>query len=69
VLLPGADIEHATASLERLKRATPPVTTFSAGVATWDGRETSEDLIARADAALYSAKDAGRDRVIAVFRV
>jgi two-component system cell cycle response regulator len=66
VLLPGADLEQATATLERLKQATPPVTTFSAGVATWDGTETSEDLIARADKALYSAKSAGRDRVVAV---
>jgi diguanylate cyclase (GGDEF)-like protein len=69
VLLPGADIEQATATLERLKAATPPVTTFSAGVAGWDGTETSEDLIARADAALYTAKNAGRDRVVAVLGV
>jgi diguanylate cyclase (GGDEF)-like protein len=66
VLLPGADLEQATATLERLRAATPPVTTFSAGVAAWDGTETSEDLIARADAALYAAKGAGRNRVIAV---
>lgn len=66
VLLPGADLEQATATLERLREVTPPVTTFSAGVASWDGTETSEDLITRADAALYSAKSAGRDRVVAV---
>ena len=66
VLLPGADIDHATAALERLKAVTPDGATFSAGVATWDRTETSEDLISRADEALYAAKDAGRDRVIAV---
>jgi PleD family two-component response regulator len=31
-------------------------------VAAWDGSETGQQLLARADAALYSAKSAGRDR-------
>jgi diguanylate cyclase (GGDEF)-like protein len=64
VLLPGATAELATGVLERLRGATPAGQTFSAGVATWDGTETSEDLIARADQALYQAKDAGRDRIL-----
>jgi PleD family two-component response regulator len=34
------------------------------GVATWSG-ETPDLLLRRADEALYAAKDAGRDRVIA----
>jgi diguanylate cyclase (GGDEF)-like protein len=63
VLLPGASAELATSVLERLRSATPAGQTFSAGVATWDGNETSEELIARADRALYQAKDAGRDRI------
>lgn len=39
--------------------------TLSAGIAEFDRREmrTPEDLVARADAALYQAKAAGRDRV------
>ncbi|MCK6526136.1 diguanylate cyclase [Myxococcota bacterium] len=39
--------------------------TLSVGIATWpdDGR-TPKDLIARADEALYAAKEAGRDRVV-----
>ena len=49
--------------LERLRSATPAGQTFSAGVATWDGNETSEELITRADQALYKAKDTGRDRI------
>jgi diguanylate cyclase len=65
VLLPGATAELATGVLERLRGATPAGQTFSAGVATWDGDETSEELIARADQALYQAKDAGRDRILA----
>jgi diguanylate cyclase len=49
---------------ERLRAATPHAQTFSAGLAGWDGREVSEELVARADRALYAAKAAGRDRVI-----
>lgn len=37
--------------------------TFSAGLATWDGVESAEELVFRADASLYRAKAAGRDRV------
>ena len=64
VLLPGAAGQLATGVLERLRGATPAGQTFSAGVATWDGNETSETLIARADRALYQAKQAGRDRIV-----
>lgn len=65
MLLPGATAELATGVLERLRAVTPAGQTFSAGVATWDGNETSEELIARADQALYQAKHAGRDRILA----
>ncbi len=64
VLLPGADPEHAMVALERVRAATPGNETFSAGVATWDGAETSDELVARADAALYATKAAGRDRIM-----
>ncbi|HZU78521.1 MAG TPA: GGDEF domain-containing protein [Acidimicrobiales bacterium] len=39
--------------------------TFSAGLATWNGHEAVEELVFRADASLYRAKAAGRDRVAA----
>jgi diguanylate cyclase (GGDEF)-like protein len=65
VLLPGADIEQAMMVLGRVLTMTPSAQTFSAGVATWNREETSEDLIARADAALYSAKHGGRNQVAA----
>lgn len=38
--------------------------TVSIGVATWDKRETPEQLEHRADAAMYEAKRLGRDRVV-----
>jgi diguanylate cyclase (GGDEF)-like protein len=36
----------------------------SFGWAAWSGEETGEALVARADLALYAAKDSGRDRVV-----
>ena len=65
VMLPGCDAEQATAVLERLRRAMPLAQTCSAGSATACPEEAAEALLARADAALYLAKRAGRDRVVA----
>jgi diguanylate cyclase (GGDEF)-like protein len=64
VALPGTNLEQAQEMLERLRRALPEGQTCSAGVCRWDSAETAESLTARADTALYAAKDAGRDRVI-----
>jgi diguanylate cyclase (GGDEF)-like protein len=58
----GAD--QAAEVLSRLRAVTPGGQTFSGGVAAWDGDETSDELVARADSALYAAKAAGRDRVL-----
>jgi diguanylate cyclase (GGDEF)-like protein len=63
VLMPGATAEQAAEVLERLRGVTPEAQTFSAGVVCWDGQEISDELVARADRALYAAKAAGRDRV------
>jgi len=69
VLLPDTDAEAAIHAAERMRaevaRAPGPVPiTVSIGIATWDG-EAPEELLQRADEALYAAKDAGRDRVTA----
>jgi diguanylate cyclase (GGDEF)-like protein len=64
VMITGSPAARAVPVLERLLTATPEGQTFSAGVATWDGAETAESLVARADAALYHAKRSGRARVI-----
>jgi diguanylate cyclase (GGDEF)-like protein len=64
VALPGTNLEHAHEMLERLRRCLPEGQTCSAGVCRWDGTESAESLAARADTALYAAKDAGRDRIV-----
>ena len=64
VLLPDTDVQVAREVMGRALAATPLGQTFSAGVAEWDGRETSDALIARADAALYEAKTAGRNQIV-----
>ncbi len=64
VLLPGCDEAGAARLLEDLRRATPDGQTASVGVAAWDGTGAPEDLVARADLALYEAKRGGRDRLV-----
>jgi diguanylate cyclase (GGDEF)-like protein len=54
---------QAAALLDRLRPLTPSGQTFSAGFAVWNGEESPDALFARADAALYDAKGAGRNRV------
>jgi diguanylate cyclase (GGDEF)-like protein len=60
VLLPSCDIGRAQEVLERVRAATPNDQSASAGVVAYDGRESAESVLARADAALYRAKHAGR---------
>jgi diguanylate cyclase (GGDEF)-like protein len=64
LLMAGCPVASAVESLERLKAATPLGQTFSAGLAQWDGSESPEQLLGRADVALYAAKDAGRNRIV-----
>jgi diguanylate cyclase (GGDEF)-like protein len=64
VLLMGTSPDEAVAVADRMRRLVPRDATVSVGVATWTGGESAADLVARADAALYGAKKAGRDRVV-----
>ncbi len=64
VVIPECPVEQASAILERLRGATPDGQTVSAGLAVWDFEESGEALIGRADAALYAAKESGRDRLV-----
>jgi len=71
VLLVQADSDQAFSQAERIRAAFAAVevgsamikTTASFGVATLREKETIEDLIGRADDALYKAKNTGRNRV------
>jgi diguanylate cyclase (GGDEF)-like protein len=70
VLLPDTDADAAMHAAERIREevASAPASvavTVSIGIATWEADEAPELLLHRADEALYAAKDAGRDRVLA----
>ena len=70
VLLPGIDATGALAFAERLRvevqeQIEAVRITVSAGVACYpDHARNEQDLVGRADAALYEAKGTGRDRVL-----
>jgi diguanylate cyclase (GGDEF)-like protein len=63
LLMPGCTERDAAAVLTRIRTGTPVPYSCSVGLATWDGTETGEKLLQRADAALYDAKRTGRDRI------
>jgi diguanylate cyclase (GGDEF)-like protein len=61
VLLPGADESTAMEVVERIRAACPRPMTCSAGVAVLHPDESAKEVVERADAALYEAKERGRD--------
>jgi diguanylate cyclase (GGDEF)-like protein len=75
LVMPDTDRDRALLVAERIRVAMSarPFTTqagvelaqtVSIGQATWDGKETADEIERRADAAMYAAKHAGRDRVV-----
>ena len=75
IILPDTNLEDSVSILTRLQRDLTKryflhgneklLITFSAGVAQREGEESADAIIARADSALYRAKEAGRNRVLA----
>jgi len=64
VAFPGCDLERAAELVNRMREVTPAGQSCSAGLACWDGSESADRLLGRADSALYDAKQAGRDRTV-----
>jgi diguanylate cyclase (GGDEF)-like protein/PAS domain S-box-containing protein len=65
VVLPDCPLGQAGEIIERLRGVTPEGLSCSAGIAEWLFTESVDALLARADAALYEAKEGGRDRIVA----
>jgi diguanylate cyclase (GGDEF)-like protein len=64
VLLHGCDLDRAIELFERLQNMLPGGQTFSAGITESEGREDNAQVLARSDAALYRAKELGRNRSV-----
>ncbi|OGS75403.1 MAG: diguanylate cyclase [Gallionellales bacterium GWA2_55_18] len=74
IILPEVVLEEAAATVERLQRELTKkfflhendrvLVTFSAGVAQRALEESQEDVIGRADKAMYEAKKTGKNRVV-----
>lgn len=75
IILPDTDLNAAIEAMQRLQRDLTKkfflhnneriLVTFSAGVALRREDEDQEDLVGRADKAMYKAKQAGKNRVVA----
>ncbi len=70
ILCPDTSLDHALVLAERIRTgidqtlfATGARHSASFGIAQWGGAENIDSVLARADAALYRAKENGRDRV------
>lgn len=74
IVLPDVAVEEAAGTVERLQRELTKqffmhendrvLVTFSAGVAQREEAEPQEEVIARADKAMYQAKRTGKNRVV-----
>ncbi len=74
IVLPDVALDEAASTIERLQRELPKhfflhenervLVTFSAGVAQRSEAEPQDEVIARADKAMYQAKNTGKNRVV-----
>ena len=74
LVLPGSAKDQALIAIDRLRQIVADLNwngvcdglnvTMSAGVSEARQNECPDDILARADAALYRAKEAGRNRVL-----
>jgi diguanylate cyclase (GGDEF)-like protein len=64
LVLPACGEEQAERMVERLQPLMPERQTFSAGIATWNGMDGPQELLAAADRALLQAKRGGRNRIV-----
>jgi len=74
LILPDTPLQDGVDAVERLQRELTKkfflnnnervLVTFSAGVALRNGDEDQEDLVGRADKAMYTAKQTGKNRVV-----
>jgi diguanylate cyclase (GGDEF)-like protein len=71
VLLPALDLYEAVEAVERVRtalsevtgRGDAPAVTASFGIAQASDADSSDDLVQRADRAMFAAKTSGRDRL------
>jgi diguanylate cyclase (GGDEF)-like protein len=61
VAMPNCGLREAEALGDQLRGALPDGLTCSIGVAEWNPSESATELLARADEALYAAKNSGRN--------
>jgi len=64
LVLPACDETQAEHMIERLQPLVPEKQTFSAGIATWNGFDSPQELLSAADRALLQAKRGGRNRIV-----
>jgi diguanylate cyclase (GGDEF)-like protein/PAS domain S-box-containing protein len=62
--LPNCAETEAISILDQVRYSVPGDQTCSIGWATWDGAESTDHLLDRVDAALYRAKEAGRNCLV-----
>jgi diguanylate cyclase (GGDEF)-like protein len=64
LVLPACSADQAAQLVDRMRPLLPDRQTFSAGIATWDGDESTLELVQRADRSLSQAKKGGRNRTM-----